>query len=173
MIGDTSEQKRGKFGCLSRLLFGGMGLILVAAIFLVIAYNHDLYKGQSTYEGPFVIRGGTLFDGIGGSPYRNTTIVVKNSRIVCVGNGCEVPSDATVVDATGLSILPGLIDLHVHFGAPSQENAELSTPLMMWDYIRQRPDVRRNLHEAGVTHHPFRRRCKGRYPQAEETDCIG
>lgn len=151
MTTDTSRQKRGKLGCLLRVFLGGIGLILVAAILLFMAYNHDLYKGQSINEGTLVIRGGTLFDGTGSAPYKSSTIVINKERIVCVGNGCEIPSNATVIDATGLSIMPGLIDLHVHFGAPSKENAGLSFPLMIWDYVRQRPAVRRALLESGVT----------------------
>jgi len=148
---DSGGQKRRKFGFLRRVLVGGMGLILVTAVLLFLAYNYDLYKGHSACEGTLVIHGGTLFDGTGIAPYKNIIIVIKNDRIVSVGNRAEVPSDATRVDATGLFIMPGLIDLHVHFGAPSQENSGQSFPRMMWDYIRQRPAVRRALHEAGVT----------------------
>ena len=61
------------------------------------------------------ITGATVIDGTGGPPRENVTVVVKGDRIVelvPVGNGA--PPEAEVIDATGLHLLPGLIDCHDH-----------------------------------------------------------
>jgi imidazolonepropionase-like amidohydrolase len=65
-----------------------------------------------------LIRNGTLIDGSGRDPVRNTLVVVEGSRIAHVGPAVspirpESPDD-TVIDATGKFILPGLIDAHCH-----------------------------------------------------------
>lgn len=62
------------------------------------------------------IRGATLLDCTGREPERNSTVVIQEGRIVAAGADSEirVPADAEVVDAAGLTLLPGLIDCHVH-----------------------------------------------------------
>ncbi|MFN0179035.1 MAG: amidohydrolase family protein [Gemmatimonadales bacterium] len=65
---------------------------------------------------PVAIVGGTLIDGRGGAPVENAVVLIRGDRIVAAGRraAVAVPPAATVVDATGLSILPGLIDAHFH-----------------------------------------------------------
>ncbi len=44
------------------------------------------------------------------------TLVVEGNRIIAVGKGVTVPADAKVIDATGKTIMPGLVDVHAHLG---------------------------------------------------------
>ncbi len=72
------------------------------------------------------IRAGKLIDGNGGAPLPDAVILVDGERIVQVGPAAQVtvPSDAEVFDATGKTVLPGLIDAHVHIhsqGGPVRE----------------------------------------------------
>lgn len=62
------------------------------------------------------ITNATIIDGRGGDPLMGT-IVIEGERITALGRQDQVniPRDATVIDAIGESILPGLIDCHVHF----------------------------------------------------------
>ena len=60
--------------------------------------------------------GATLIDGTGALPVSHATVVVRDGRIDCAGKDCVVPKGAAVTDVSGLWILPGLIDAHVHFG---------------------------------------------------------
>src|SRR6266700_1961169 len=61
-----------------------------------------------------VIRGATIVDGLGHDPLR-TEIAVKDGRISEIG---EVRGDAAeMVDAGGLTLMPGIIDLHTHYDA--------------------------------------------------------
>jgi imidazolonepropionase-like amidohydrolase len=76
-----------------------------------------LVAGCVADEGPvLVLEGGTLIDGTGGPPLADAVIVVEGTRIIQVGTRGEVsyPSSATVIDLAGRTILPGLIDGHVH-----------------------------------------------------------
>jgi len=57
-----------------------------------------------------------LIDGRGGAPLPGATIVIDGNRIAAVGPKASipVPPEAHVLDVAGQSVLPGLIDLHLH-----------------------------------------------------------
>jgi imidazolonepropionase-like amidohydrolase len=61
-----------------------------------------------------VIRAGRLIDGTGSAPRPDQAVYVEESRIAGVGPATEIPTDADVVDLSGSTVLPGLIDCHVH-----------------------------------------------------------
>ena len=60
--------------------------------------------------------GGTLIDGNGGTPVRNSVVLVAGRRITAVGvvGQLAVPAGATVVRTTGMTVLPGLFESHAH-----------------------------------------------------------
>lgn len=60
--------------------------------------------------------GGQVIDGFGGPPIRDGLVLIAGERIVAVGPRAEVPVPAgtTVVSTEGMSVLPGLMDMHVH-----------------------------------------------------------
>jgi len=60
--------------------------------------------------------GGTLIDGNGTKAIRNSLILIEGERITAVGQvgSLTVPSDAEVISTEGMSVLPGLWDMHVH-----------------------------------------------------------
>ncbi len=62
-----------------------------------------------------VVEGGTLFDGTG-RLLRDSSIVIENGRFVSVGRAGEAtyPENVEVIDAAGKTVLPGLMDMHVH-----------------------------------------------------------
>ncbi len=65
-----------------------------------------------------VIEGGNLIDGTGAEPKKNSVVVVEGTRIEAVGKEGEVkiPKKATKtkIDASGKTVMPGLIDSHLH-----------------------------------------------------------
>lgn len=65
-----------------------------------------------------VVRGATLIDGTGSPATSNATIVIQDGTIQSVGdsNSIEIPNGATIVDASGKFVLPGLINAHGHIG---------------------------------------------------------
>ncbi|SVA23242.1 uncharacterized protein METZ01_LOCUS76096, partial [marine metagenome] len=65
-----------------------------------------------------VFTGATLFDGTGGKPLENAVVIVENDRILDVGTAPSIrfPAEAEVFDLKGLTLLPGLIDVHDHLG---------------------------------------------------------
>ena len=62
-----------------------------------------------------VLKGATLIDGTGAEP-RPATITLHGETIGAIGDSPGRWQDANVLDLTGLTVLPGLIDAHSHLG---------------------------------------------------------
>lgn len=69
-------------------------------------------------EGIIAFVGATIIDGTEAAPLSDGVVVISNGRIRSVGQRSEVrvPDDAEVVDVTGKTIMPGLINAHGHVG---------------------------------------------------------
>ncbi len=73
---------------------------------------------DNTNDKVLVIQGGTLIDGRGGDPVKDAIVIIKGDRIVGAGRSGQINLPIRVdkqIDASGLFIVPGLIDLHIHF----------------------------------------------------------
>lgn len=59
-----------------------------------------------------------LIDGTGAEPIADATLLVREKCIEAVGpsGAVEVPDDARIIDASGMTLLPGIIDAHQHVG---------------------------------------------------------
>lgn len=64
-----------------------------------------------------LIRGARIFDGTG-APAKIGNVLVRGDRIVAVGPAARAPRGSRIVDARGLTLIPGLHDLHTHLRAP-------------------------------------------------------
>lgn len=60
--------------------------------------------------------GGTLIDGFGGVPLHNSIILIEGERIKAIGQvgSLKIPAGAEIISTEGMSVLPGLWDMHVH-----------------------------------------------------------
>jgi imidazolonepropionase-like amidohydrolase len=60
--------------------------------------------------------GGQVIDGYEGPPIRDGVVLIAGERIVAVGprHQVAVPPGTTLIDTEGMSVLPGLMDMHVH-----------------------------------------------------------
>jgi imidazolonepropionase-like amidohydrolase len=67
------------------------------------------------YDDALAIVGGTVVP-VEGEPIPGGTVLVRDGRIAAVGADLDVPAGASVVDATGRWVVPGLIDAHTHMG---------------------------------------------------------
>ncbi|MEI9476551.1 MAG: amidohydrolase family protein [Deltaproteobacteria bacterium] len=66
-------------------------------------------------EPPLVIRGGKVIFRAGDPPLERGVIIIRGDEIKSVGEGQEVvTAGARLVDASGKSVLPGIIDVHIH-----------------------------------------------------------
>ncbi len=77
-----------------------------------------------SHPGPFVVRKTTVFDGT--RLHRGQDVLVENGVIAAVGHRLSVPRDTTLVDGAGRTLLPGLIDTHVHVLKPDDLRTALA-----------------------------------------------
>lgn len=114
------------------------------------------YNGRKNSEEPYTmsiaIVNGTIIDGQGGEPRTGMTLLIENERIAALDRAqrVQLPRDATVIDARGGSVLPGLIDTHVHFlmETPALGRYLVTPPSLR--LLEAIPRMRATL-EAGVT----------------------
>lgn len=86
-----------------------------------------------------VLEGGRLIDGTGRDPLERARVVVEGNRIAAVGPSGSggLPRGADVLELDGLSVLPGLIDLHTHMGIVSiGEQAALPLAVVAGELFR-------------------------------------
>jgi hypothetical protein len=94
---------------------------LIVALSLAAAGSVVGRGAQQRPSGPAQVRatalvGGTLIDGAGGQPIRNSVVLIRGDRIERVGTveSLPVPSGYERISTEGMTVLPGLWDLHVH-----------------------------------------------------------
>ncbi len=83
-------------------------------------------------QGPIAIVGGLLIDATDAPPRHDQTVLIDGERIVEVGpmEDVRIPGGARVIDARGMTIMPGLIDSNQHFVL----NPLFSTPDVSFSY---------------------------------------
>ncbi|QDU09300.1 amidohydrolase family protein [Gimesia aquarii] len=64
-------------------------------------------------DGNLVLKNGTVIT-VTGKILKNTSILVKNGKISNIGKQLKFPANTTVIDITGLYVMPGIIDTHSH-----------------------------------------------------------
>lgn len=127
------------------------GLVIAICIvggFYVINSSEEPSTPSVAQSQNIVVKNGMLFDGTGESAVQNQRIVIKDRTISCIGRECDIPENSKIIDATNRAILPGMIDLHVHFGAPLN--------MREWNvgeanYRDVRPRIREAYLKAGIT----------------------
>jgi len=113
-----------------------------------------LFSSLLQAQGTKALVGGTLIDGYGGPPLGDSVVVIEGERIAAVGRmgEVEIPRGAEVISTEGMSVLPGLWDMHVHLtivGHSNYEHWDKTYPPRFRDTIM--PAAAKQLLLAGVT----------------------
>ena len=95
---------------------------------------------------PVVLKGGKLLT-ITHGVIENGTIVLEGGKIAAVGANVEVPANAQVVDDTGMTIYPGLIDSETHLGL-----TEISAEQMTNDLVEMSDEIMPHMHTSEAFH---------------------
>ena len=98
------------------------------------------------------IKTGLLIDGHGGDPIKDAVVLVEGKTITAVGPAVtvKIPEGAEITDASGKTVMPGLIDAHVHIMATSASlEQRLFTPKAV-SYFQAAENLKRTL-RAGFT----------------------
>lgn len=111
-------------------------------------------RSQTQSRNVKALVGGTLIDGYGSTPLRNSVVIIEGERIKAVGQvgSLAIPPGAEVISTEGMSVLPGLWDMHVHLminGHSDYAHWDKTYPPQMESVIM--PASARQLLMAGVT----------------------
>lgn len=93
------------------------GALSPAAIVLLTALAAAAQSNSALEPKPtLALVGGQIIDGYEGPPIRDGVILIAGERIVAVGPRSEVavPPGTPLVSTEGMSVMPGLMDMHVH-----------------------------------------------------------
>ena len=98
-----------------------------------------------------IITNGRIIDGTGADPIENATVVIEGSKIRAVGKRIAIPRGARVLDVSGKTVMPGLINSHIHFkGGKNGTVPPMPSPPRELTMVRAADDARRSL-AAGFT----------------------
>jgi imidazolonepropionase-like amidohydrolase len=100
-----------------------------------------------------LIHNGTLLDGTGAEPLQDAAVLVKGVRIQAVGKRSDITlpdGNVVLLDAGGGTILPGLIDTHVHVMIEGVDIPKMMTTPFSLNFYLAADRLRRTL-EAGIT----------------------
>jgi len=105
-------------------------LTLFTALLLACAAVPQAQQGSAV----IAITGARLVDGTGAAPLNDSVILVSGDRITAAGprGKVQVPQGATVVNATGKTAIPGLVDAHCHLNQPEDVMRKLLPVALNW-----------------------------------------
>ena len=124
-------------------------MLRILSALLLLLYSANFVSAQIK-----ALVGGTLIDGFGSNPISNSIIIIEGEKIKAVGQvgKMEIPDGAEIISTEGMSVLPGLWDMHVHLminGHANYSYWDRTYPPLFEDVIM--PASAHQLLMAGVT----------------------
>jgi imidazolonepropionase-like amidohydrolase len=98
----------------------------IAIALAVAAAARPVAAGPLPDSGSLALRCGALIDGLSVEARSPAVVVIEQGRITAVGSDARVPAGVPVLDLTGYTCLPGLIDMHTHLTMRPEESLDLS-----------------------------------------------
>ncbi|HET6862791.1 MAG TPA: amidohydrolase family protein [Pyrinomonadaceae bacterium] len=91
--------------------------VAISALIFVVIHSFSSTKAQRSGVDVYAITNARIVT-VSGPAIDKGTIVVRNGLIAAVGSNVTAPPDARVIDATGLTVYPGLIDSYTNLALP-------------------------------------------------------
>ena len=117
-----------------RSLVRSASLAIVIAASSAVLWSQTARPLQSPYLAPadnlVALRSSRMFDARAGTILNNQIILIRGDRIADVGPSVQIPPEARVIDLSGATVLPGMIDAHVH-NAGRGDSLEMKTIVMV------------------------------------------
>ena len=110
-----------------------LALVVAAGLSSIVRGQGGIASAPVRFFAPatqtIAIRAGRLFDSRSGTMLSNQVVLVRGDRIVDVGPAMAIPADARTIDLSGATVLPGMIDAHVHV-YPADELSEATRTIV-------------------------------------------
>lgn len=125
-----------------------LALVLVVAVASVAQTAKKPKAGAEAGNGTIVLRGGKLLT-ISHGVIENGVLVMQDGKITAVGaaGSVSIPRDAKVIDVTGMTVYPGLIDSETHLGL-----TEISADQMTDDLVETSDEIMPHMHVYDAFH---------------------
>ncbi len=137
------------------LLWSLLGALALSGIGVTLAYSRGRFPGQPVDGPPIALVGARVYDPAADTYLDPATVIIRGREILAVEQYVPVPDSARVVYLGGLTLLPGLIDSHLHLSGirsrVTDGSREFGWFRYLWKFIRRFPERRQSLIEAGVT----------------------
>jgi imidazolonepropionase-like amidohydrolase len=111
-----------------------MKRLLLSVVILICAGILTADARKQDNENVIAIIGATVIDGTGAEPGKKT-VVIRGDRIEAFGPNIEPPANARRIDAEGMTLAPGLFDLHTHLPYSSVSGAANDWPKNLKAYL--------------------------------------
>jgi len=93
-----------------------LAFALALSVLSVWAVFAPMIRRAAAFEGDaYAIKGGTVVT-VTGATIQKGTVIIRNGLIEAVGADIPIPGDVRVIDATGMTVYPGLIDAYTNIG---------------------------------------------------------
>ena len=104
-------------------MFTRLAAVSLGALLVVAALSFQPSQAQVP-AGVVALTGARIIDGTGRPALENATLLVNNGKIQAVGaaNAVQIPAGAQRVDASGKTIIPGLINAHGHLNVTDEND---------------------------------------------------
>ncbi len=113
-------------------------MLVCIGFFSADASKHWHSTGSGSDRAPneniTAVIGATVIDGTGAEPSKQT-VVIRGDRIEAVGPNVEPPAGGRRIDAEGMTLIPGLFDLHTHLPYSSVSDAANDWPKNLKAYL--------------------------------------
>jgi imidazolonepropionase-like amidohydrolase len=94
----------------------------VSLFFGLIAGVPPAYADTPSAHGPVVLKAAHIFDSVSGKLAEHGVVVVQDGRITGIGANAQIPAGARVIDLGDATLMPGMIDSHVHLDDQFEDN---------------------------------------------------
>ena len=122
-------------------------LIVLALASVLYAQPPKSPNAQSSNNGAIVLKGGKVLT-VSHGVIENGVVVMEGQRITAVGPAStHIPAGAKVIDVTGMTVYPGLIDAETHLGL-----TEVAADRMTDDMIEPSDEIMPHMHVADAFH---------------------
>src|SRR5437870_11364370 len=102
--------------------------LIITSVAIVCLWRSSTLSQERKYITPpnqvVAIRAGRVFDSKSGNLLNNQVILIKGERITEVGANIQIPREARVIDLSTGTVLPGMIDAHVHVNTGGDTTAQ-------------------------------------------------
>src|SRR2546425_1484677 len=102
--------------------------LIITFVAIVLLLNTPTHSQERKFLTPpnqlVAVRAGKLFDPKSGTLLNNQIVLIRGERVADVGPNIQIPREARVIDLSNATVLPGMIDTHVHVNTGGETAAQ-------------------------------------------------